>query len=307
MMPAAAGHAANRVKPAPFCPGARSVVGVTDSTRTQKRDAAASWTGKDVARQIAVISALGFTLVAVAFGVGGFGGTEVENSQGGQLSAQGSYLAPAGPAFSIWSVIYTGLIAYAIWQALPSQRASERQRALGWWIALTIVLNGLWLVAAQVLTIVWTVVVIVLLAIALSITFRIAVKTRVPRGGWIDALLIDGVTGLHLGWVTLATVANTTAWLTGIAPASWESYASVIGVVVLAVVLVIGLAISWRSGWRVAPALAIAWGLSWLAVGRLTDEPQSQPIGIAAIVVAVIVLVVPLAVAGLRMLRPEHD
>ena len=82
-----------------------------------------------------MISALGFTLVAVLVGVGGLGGTEVENSQGGRLSAQGSFLAPAGPAFSIWSVIYLGLIGYAIWQALPGQRASARQRAVGWWIA----------------------------------------------------------------------------------------------------------------------------------------------------------------------------
>jgi hypothetical protein len=42
-------------------------------------------------------------------------------------------------------------------------------------------------------------------------------------------------------------------------------------------------------------------------VGRLTGAPPNQAIGIAAIVVAVIVLIVPLAVAGLRLLRPEHD
>ena len=181
---------------------------VTDTSRTRDTDAAAS-TGLDLARQIAVISALGFTLVAVLVGVGGLGGTEVENSQGGQLSAQGSYLAPASPAFSIWSVIYarSGRLCRS-GRRCPSQRASARQRAIGWWIALTIVLNGLWLVAAQLLTIEWTVVVIVLLLIALCITFRISVVTRTPRAGFLDALLIDGVTGLHLGWVTLATVAN---------------------------------------------------------------------------------------------------
>lgn len=258
-------------------------------------------------RQIAVISALGFTLVAVLVGVGGLGGTEVEDSQGGQLSAQGSYLAPAGPAFSIWSAIYLGLLAYVIWQALPSQRASSRQRAIGWWIALTIVLNGLWLVAAQLLTIEWTVVVIVLLLIALCITFYISVHTRVPRAGVLDALLIDGVTGLHLGWVTLATAANIAAWLTGIVPESWGDYASAWGLAVLAVVAVIGLGIAWASGWRVAPGIALAWGLSWLAVGRLIGEPRNEAIGIAAIVVAAIVLLVPLTVAGLRLLRPEHD
>jgi hypothetical protein len=279
---------------------------VTHATKTQTPDAAAS-TGRDLARQIAVISALGFTLVAVLVGVGGLGGTEVENSQGGQLSEQGSYLAPAGPAFSIWSVIYAGLLAYAVWQALPSQRASIRQRAIGWWIALTIVLNGLWLVAAQLLTIEWTVVVIVLLLIALCITFRISVLTRTPRAGFADALLIDGVTGLHLGWVTLATVANTAAWLTGIVPESWEEAASAWGLAVLAVVAVIGVGIAWASGWRIAPGLALAWGLSWLAVGRLSGEPANEAIGIAAIVVAAIVLLVPLSVAGLRLLRPEHD
>ena len=279
---------------------------VTETSRTRDTDAAAS-TGLDLARQIAVISALGFTLVAVLVGVGALGGTEVENSQGGQLSDQGSYLAPAGPAFSIWSVIYAGLVAYVIWQALPSQRASVRQRAIGWWIALTIVLNGLWLVAAQLLTIEWTVVIIFLLLIALCITFRISVVTRTPRAGFLDALLIDGVTGLHLGWVTLATVANTSAWLTGIVPESWGDAASAWGIAVLAVVAVIGLGIAWASGWRVAPGIALAWGLSWLAVGRLTGDPPNQAIGIAAIVVAVIVLIVPLAVAGLRLLRPEHD
>jgi hypothetical protein len=279
---------------------------VTNQTKTQTQDAAAS-TGREIARQIAVISALGFTLVAVLVGVGGLGGTAVEDSQGGQLSEQGSYLAPAGPAFSIWSVIYAGLLAYAVWQALPSQRASARQRAIGWWIALTIVLNGLWLVAAQFLTIEWTVIVIVLLLIALCITFRISVLTRTPRAGFVDALLIDGVTGLHLGWVTLATVANTAAWLTGIVPESWGDAASAWGLAVLAVVAVIGVAIAWVSGWRIAPGLALAWGLSWLAVGRLSGEPANEAIGIAAIVVAAIVLLVPLAVAGLRLLRPEHD
>ena len=279
---------------------------MTHTPRTTPTDAATP-TARDLARQIAVISALGFTLVAVLVGVGGLGGTEVENAQGGQLSAQGSFLAPAGPAFSIWSVIYLGLIGYAVWQALPGQRGSARQRAVGWWIALTIVLNGLWLVAAQLLTIEWTVVVIVLLLIALCIAFRLSVLTRTPRAGFLDALLIDGVTGLHLGWVTLATVANIAAWLTGVVPDSWADNATAWGVAVLAVVAVIGLGISWRSGWRVAPALALAWGLSWLAVGRLTGEPQNTAIGITAIVVAAIVLLVPVAVAGLRFLLPEHD
>ncbi|WP_251451908.1 TspO/MBR family protein [Microbacterium sp. Marseille-Q6648] len=244
---------------------------------------------RDVVRQIGVIAAACFMLIAAMVGTGLFGGTPVQDLQDGALDADGSYLAPATQAFSIWSVIYLGLIAYTVWQALPGQRTDERQRALGPWIAATMVLNGLWLVTAQFLTLPLTVLMIVVLLIALALTFRRAVVVAPPRG-WVGRILIDGVTGLHLGWVTLATVANTTAWLTQIGDPSWADAADLWGVAVLAVVAVIGVSIAAVSG-RLAPTLALTWGLSWLAVGRLADEPPSAVIGATAIVVALVILV----------------
>ncbi|MFG6444263.1 tryptophan-rich sensory protein [Microbacterium sp. P07] len=261
----------------------------------------------DLVRQIAVLSAVSFMLIAAMVGVGLFGGTAVQDVQGGALDSDGSYLAPAGSAFSIWSVIYVGLIAYAIWQALPRQRANERQRALGWLVALTAVLNGIWLVVAQFATLPLTVVAIVVLLAALAMTFRRAVVTRTPDDGLVDAVLLDGVTGLHLGWVTVATVANTAALLTQTGPASWESSADVWGVVVLLVVGVIGLGIAFASRWRVTPPLAIGWGLVWLGVARLSAEPQSTVIGVTAVIVAAIVVLVPLIAAALKLLRPSTD
>jgi len=263
--------------------------------------------GVDLARQIVVLSTVSFMLIAAVIGAGAFGNSAVQDQQGGALDTDGSYLAPAGPAFSIWSVIYLGLIAYAIWQALPRQRANPRQRALGWLIALTMVLNGSWLIAARFGTLFSTVVVIVLLLAALGWAFRVAVRTRDPRDGVVDAMLVDGVTGLHLGWVTLATVANVSAWLTTVVPPTWEDAAGAIGVTVLVVVGLIGLAIAWRSSWRIAPALALAWGLSWLAVERFTGEPRSTAIGVAAVIVAAVVLLPPVLVSGLRLLRPAVD
>jgi len=261
----------------------------------------------DLVRQIAVISAVSFMLIAAMVGVGLFGGTAVQDLQDGALDTDGSYLAPAGNAFSIWSVIYIGLIAYAVWQALPGQRARERQRELGWLVAVTAVLNGVWLVVAQFATLPLTVAGIVVLLVALGITFRRAVVTRTPGDGLVDSVLLDGVTGLHLGWVTVATVANTAALLTRIGPDSWASAANVWGVVVVIVVGVIGLAIAFASGWRVTPTLAAGWGLFWLGMERLGGQPQSTPIGATALVVAAIVLLVPLVVAGLRLLRPSTD
>lgn len=243
---------------------------------------------RDVLRQILVISAFCFMIVAAMVGVGVFGGTSVQDLQGGALDADGSYLAPARPAFMIWSVIYLGLFAYTIWQALPRQRGSERQRSLGWLIAGTMVLNGLWLVAAQFGSLPLTVLAIIVLLAILGVTFHRTVID--PADGWVDRLLVDGVTGLHLGWVTLATVANIAAWLTSIGQPDGESGAALWGVVVLVVVGVIGLGIGAASGWRLAPALALAWGLAWLAVARLSGEPHSTAIGITAIVVGALIL-----------------
>ena len=247
--------------------------------------------GKDLARQIVVISATGYMLVAAAVGSGLLGGTSVQDLQGGALGADGSFLAPASPAFSIWSVIYLLLIAYAVWQALPSQRSRARQRAVGWWIATTAVLNGTWLVLAQFTTLVLTVAGIVLLLLALCATF---VQTlRYPAEGFVDSILIDGATGLHLGWVSLATVANISAWLTAVGPSWWAEAADVWGIITLVLVGVIGVMIASASGWRVTPGLAMGWGLAWIAVGRLQGEPPSEAIGITAAVVSVVVIAVP--------------
>ncbi|MBW9111111.1 tryptophan-rich sensory protein [Microbacterium trichothecenolyticum] len=245
-------------------------------------------TGKDLARQIVVISAFCFMIVAAMVGTGLFGGTPVQDLQDGALDQDGSYLAPARPAFSIWTVIYVGLFAYTVWQALPRQRSSERQRVLGYLIAGTMALNGLWLVTAQFGSLALTVLAIIVLLALLGVTFSRTVLD--PAEGWADRLLVDGVTGLHLGWVTLATVANIAAWLTSIGPPEWEASADLWGVVVLIVVGVIGLAIEALSRWRIAPALALAWGLVWLAVGRLAGEPHSTAIGVTAIVVAAVIL-----------------
>ena len=42
------------------------------------------------------------------------------------------FFVPAGYVFSIWGLIYIGLIGYAIYQALPSQRRNPRLQRIGY-------------------------------------------------------------------------------------------------------------------------------------------------------------------------------
>lgn len=254
-------------------------------------------TGSDLARQIVVISAVVFMIIAAMVGVGLFGGTNVRDLQGGALDADATVLAPGRSAFSIWSVIYILMIAYAVWQALPGQRARDRQRRAAWWIALTAVLNGGWLLAAQFLTLPATVIAIVVLLVALAATYRLLVI--VPAAGWGDRLLMDVTVGIHLGWVSLATVANVTAWLAAdIVPAVDERTQVLWGVIVLIVVALVGvgIAVGTRGAGlvtRLAPALAMAWGLFWIGVARLTGEPHTVGVAVTTFVVAAVIVVAP--------------
>ena len=118
-------------------------------------------------------------IVGTLLGVGLIGGTRVEESAGGALSAEATRLAPAGPAFSIWSVIYLGLAAYTVWQWLPSS-VTERTRSTGWLAAVSMLLNAGWLLVTQQGWIWASVVVILALALVLGELLRRI--TRRPSG-----------------------------------------------------------------------------------------------------------------------------
>lgn len=257
----------------------------------------------DLIRQIGVISAVVFMIIAAMVGTGLFGGTNVRELQGGALDADSTVLAPGTQAFSIWSVIYLFMIGYTIWQALPAQRGRERQRLVGWWIALTAVLNGGWLLAAQFTTLPVTVLAIVALLAALGWTFRLLVRSRPRSVG--DRLLMDATVGLHLGWVSLATVANVTAWLSRTVPESWGRQADVWGVAVLVVVAAVGVGIAAFSRGRPSPIIAMSWGLAWVAIARTSDQPHSTPVAVAAVVV-IVVVVAAAAVTAWRANGREH-
>ncbi len=249
---------------------------------------------QDVIRQVVVISSAVFAVIASFVGSGAAGGTPIQDAAGGALAADATLIAPATPAFSVWSVIYLGLIVHAVWQALPGQATAERQRRLGYWVAASLVLNGLWILSIQFDLLPLSVPIIVVLLAVLIQTFLQAVQYR-PTSA-LDAAFTDVPIGLYLGWVCVATAANITAWLAasgftgfGLAPELWA-------VVVIAAATAAGIALALAGRGRISPALTLAWGLGWVAVGRLAGEPASTVTGVAAIVAAVVVLGVTVAV-----------
>ena len=228
-------------------------------------------------------------IVGTLFGVGLIGGTRVEESAGGALSAEATRLAPAGPAFSIWSVIYLGLVAYTVWQWLPSS-VTERTRSTGWLAAVSMLLNAGWLLVTQQGWIWASVVVILALALVLGELLRRI--TRQPATGVAERVVVDGTFGLYLGWVAVATCANVTAALVASGVRPNDAVSDTLAVVVLLVAAALGVVFARTLGGRWAVAVAMAWGLGWIAVGRSSGSPQSLVVALFAAVAALVVLAV---------------
>lgn len=253
-------------------------------------------TSKQVRRQLAV------TLSAAVMVVGtlaGFGlvGTRVEESSGGAFAANATLITPATTAFSIWSLIYVGLLAYVIWQwrALDTRRTAR----IAWPAAASMLLNALWIGVTQ-LGWLWPSVVVIL-ALALVLGGLVRRLGESPPSSRIEALVVDGTFGIYLGWVSVASVANVTAVLvdSGIDPG--DPLAEVLAVVVLAVAAVLGVVFALRLGARWAVAAAMAWALGWIAMGRLAGPLYSTATAVAAILAGVAVL------AATAVLRRRAD
>ena len=249
---------------------------------------------KDIVRQITVAASAVFALIGAFVGSGAAGGTPIQNAAGGALAADATLIAPATPAFSVWSVIYLGLIVYAVWQLLPGQSSAERHRRLGYWIAASLVLNAFWILSIQFDLLPLSVPIIVVLLAVLVQAFLQAIAY--PPTSVADGIITDATIGLYLGWVCVATAANVTALLVASGFTGWGLAPELWSVVVVAVAAAVGVVLAVVSRGRISPALTLAWGLTWVAVGRLAGEPGSLVTGIAASVAVAIVLIVTIVI-----------
>ena len=243
------------------------------------------------AMRIGVVVSAVVAVVVSFLGSGAWIGTPIAQAAGGALSATSTLVAPAGPAFSIWSVIYTGLIAYAVWQFLPGRTA--RHDALRVPIIASMLLNPAWILAIQ-LGQVWLSVVVIVALLAVLVRIFVLMQRHRPESV-ADAVITDGTFGLYLGWVCVATIANISAWLVSL---GITSGATTWAVIVLVVAALVGVTLARYSNGAIAPMLSIVWGLGWLAQGRLSGELTNTTVGWTAVLAAVIIAV---ATVGIRL------
>ena len=246
-----------------------------------------SW---DILRQIVVIVALALTIfvnyLANALPINGRDTGSISDSFPVRFT-------PAGYVFSIWGLIYLGLILYAIYQVLPAQRANPTLRAIFWPFMVSSLANSAWIFA-------WHYglyplsVLIILLLLGSLITIYAQLYPKFSTASLAERLTTHIPFRIYLGWVTVATIANTTITLYALgwggAPLTAELWAAIM----VGIATVIGLLFALRLR-DAAYALVLVWAF----VGIYVKQNDAPVVAYTALGLAGL-LAIAIVVAALR-------
>lgn len=220
-------------------------------------------------RRLAVLAAAVFAvIVPVVQNLGGFGLSQAEFAADGNQTLQ-----VAGYAFSIWGLIYLGLLAYAGRQALPQTGESLLINRMGWPSAVAFFGIGLWIVVAA----------LNLKAASVMVIFASLLALLIPLLANARAIRATGATERDR-WFLIWPLAALAGWLTIAAPLNLITVATAFdalpavlsptGWAILAVVVVVLAGAAATGALRtLAYPLPIAWGL----VGAFVAEQERNP------------------------------
>lgn len=234
-------------------------------------------------RRLIVLGAAVFAVVVPAVQIfGGLGLSQAEFASEGDGA-----LRVAGYAFSIWSLIYLGILAYAVRQALPQTGESDLIHRMGWPSVVALFGIGVWIIVAALNLKVASVIVIFATLLALLIPLLASAGTirALPRTDR-DRLLIAWPLAALAGWLTVAAPLNLITTATAlealpaaVSPTGWALLA-------VAIVLLVGLGVTWRLRLLAYP-LPMAWGL----IGAFAAEQERNPtLGFAALAAAILLI-----------------
>ena len=187
-------------------------------------------------------------------------------------------VTPAGYAFSIWSLIYLGLIAFSIYQLLPKN--SYRFSAARTPYILSCVLNCAWIYF-------WhhdSVVICLIVIFALWLTLLWTYSRSTPEPSVPDTWLVKAPFGLYTGWVTAATLVNLAVVIKTLNISLPETAIGVI-LIILAAAVGVGARLVLRNFFF---PLAVAWALTAIAVKQSgqTAIVLAAAVGVVACLIA---------------------
>ncbi len=213
-------------------------------------------------------------------------------------------ITPAGYAFpSVWSLIYIGLIAFAIYQVWPQQRYSQPIAKTAWGVIGASILQMLWVYAF--LTSYFWLSVILMVGILACLMFAY-LQTRSVKPTRRVRWLLQAPISVYFSWITVAAVVNIASVLMINLPEYWSTVSTgpvALTVVMLMICAAISATVALRQGDASYPAVTV-WALGAIAI-RHTAVPLLSFLSIG-LAIGLTVIIVRIIANGSGRTQPAY-
>jgi hypothetical protein len=215
------------------------------------------------------------------------------NGQGtGEISDRFDiFFVPAGYVFSIWGLIYLGLVAFTIYQALPGQKDNELLKNIypAYWIGS--LANIIWLFLWHYN--IFSLTIVAMLTILASLLYIYRHLSNASSGFHRnEKWLVKFPFSIYLGWISVATIANMSQVLFFFDWGGWGITPAVWAVIMLIVASILGLLMMWRE--NDAPyVLVLVWAFLGIAVSQAETALVVNTAWATSIFLALSVVVIP--------------
>ncbi len=218
-------------------------------------------------------------------------GLPINNRSTGDISdAYPNLFAPAGPAFSIWGLIYLLLGAYVLYQFIKKdQKTEDILNKINPLFITTSLANISWIFSWHYDYIGLSV---LIMATLLILLIKIADILRAEQFTSLQKLLIWAPFSIYFGWITVASIANITVFLVslgwngfGIADFVWTS-------IILLVGALIGI-LRMRKDNNIVYGMVLVWAYSWILFKHMsaTGFDGQYPSIIATVIVCLVLFI----------------
>lgn len=194
----------------------------------------------------------------------------INNRSTGEISdAYQNLFAPAGPAFSIWGLIYLLLGIYVVYQFIKKDSKTEEiiQKINPFFIA-TSFANILWIFAWHYDFIGLSVIIMAMLLILL---IKIANIIHKEQFTLIQKLLIWAPFSIYFGWITVASIANITIFLVSL---NWNRF-GIVDFIWTSIILLIGAVIGilrMNKDKNIIYGMVLVWAYFWILFKHISSS-----------------------------------
>jgi hypothetical protein len=252
----------------------------------------------DIVRQLATLAAIvGAFAVNVISNINPPGGVPI-----GEISNtvfKNVPIIPANYAFAIWGLIYLGLFAFAVYQALPPQRQQPDLRKIGYLLVIASIAQSVWVYLFLGRMFTYSVVAMFLILIPLIATYLILGIGRNPVGR-IKKWCVHYPISIYLSWISVATIVNVACALYSQGWNRWGLTAEIWTAIMLFVAsAVCDLVLTARRD------IAYTGVTVWALVAVAVKQWNNQRLGMIALGCAVLLIIMTFVIQGVR--RDYYD